>query len=234
MLADRGLYARWLYPSIVARGLASVAAHQSGLQVPPGGPGALRTGCASCVGRRPALAGRGTAFATPECRLACTLVAWWGDGHAEPWFVLTDLAPEEATPHWYGLRGWCEQGFKVLKRGGWQWQHTQMRDPAASGAAVAGVGGGHAVGDQRRQRPGLDRRPTPRSCRTCGRCWADAPPQPAAAAVVSPGLAVAAGAGHPWAARALPRRLVPEPWPEVPPPLRSLLPLHKRVSYAYL
>jgi|GEM_PF-6692700 len=25
---------------------------------------------------------------------------------------------------------WCEQGFKRLKRGGWQWQHTRMTDPA--------------------------------------------------------------------------------------------------------
>ncbi len=32
----------------------------------------------------------------------------------------------------------------------------------------------------------------------------------------------------------LPRRLVPEPWPEVPQQLESLLPLHKRLSYAYM
>ena len=26
-------------------------------------------------------------------------------------------------------RGWCEQGFKCFKRGGWQWQYTQMSAP---------------------------------------------------------------------------------------------------------
>ncbi len=28
------------------------------------------------------------------------------------------------------MRTWIEQGFKVIKRGGWQWQHTSMTDPA--------------------------------------------------------------------------------------------------------
>ena len=39
-------------------------------------------------------------------------MAWWGEGHAEPWFVLTDLAPDACDAQWYALRGWCEQGFK--------------------------------------------------------------------------------------------------------------------------
>ena len=38
--------------------------------------------------------GRGTAFVSPACRLDCTLVAWWGEGYTDPWFLLTDLAPE--------------------------------------------------------------------------------------------------------------------------------------------
>jgi len=32
---------------------------------------------------------RGTAFATPGSQLRCTLLAYWGAGHAEPWLVLT-------------------------------------------------------------------------------------------------------------------------------------------------
>ena len=28
------------------------------------------------------------------------------------------------------MRAWIEQGFKRTKRGGWQWQHTRMIDPA--------------------------------------------------------------------------------------------------------
>ena len=30
---------------------------------------------------------------------------------------------------WYGLRAWIEQGFKITKRGGWQWQRTRMTEP---------------------------------------------------------------------------------------------------------
>jgi hypothetical protein len=43
--------------------------------------------------------------------------------------LLTDLAPSAGEACWYGLRAWIEQGFKITKRGGWQWQRTRMRDP---------------------------------------------------------------------------------------------------------
>jgi hypothetical protein len=75
------------------------------------------------------ISGRGTAFVSSERRLVCTLVAWWDEGDTEPWFLLTDLAPEGCDAAWYGLRGWCEQGFKCFKRGGWPWQYTQMTAP---------------------------------------------------------------------------------------------------------
>ncbi len=35
-------------------------------------------------------------------------------------------------------------------------------------------------------------------------------------------------------ALAQPRHLMPEPWPDIPEPLVSMLPLHKRLSYAYM
>ena len=74
--------------------------------------------------------GRGTAFSTKAAQLDCTLLAWWDEGHTEPWVVLTDLPPECSDACWYGLRAWIEQGFKDQKRGGWQWQQTRMTDPA--------------------------------------------------------------------------------------------------------
>ncbi|GAC1408779.1 MAG: hypothetical protein NVSMB49_28800 [Ktedonobacteraceae bacterium] len=43
---------------------------------------------------------------------------------------MTDLAPQEATVVWYGMRSWIEAGFKDTKRGGWQWHQTKMVDPA--------------------------------------------------------------------------------------------------------
>jgi hypothetical protein len=62
-------------------------------------------------------------------RLPGTLLARWEQGYAEPWLLLTDLPPQAASAAWYGLRAWVEQGFKVIKGGGWDWQRTRMEDP---------------------------------------------------------------------------------------------------------
>ncbi len=62
-------------------------------------------------------------------QLRCTLLSCWTAGHEEPWLVLTDLPPEAANAVWYGLRTWIEQGFKVIKGGGWDWDKTRMEDP---------------------------------------------------------------------------------------------------------
>ncbi len=75
-------------------------------------------------------AARGTACQTPGKSLGCTLLACWEPGHAEGWLILTDLPVAAASPCWYAFRSWIEQGFKVFKRGGWQWQRTRMSDPA--------------------------------------------------------------------------------------------------------
>jgi len=73
--------------------------------------------------------GEGTAFQGPRRRLNCTLLARWDEGYRDPWLLLTDLAPSAGEACWYGLRTWIEQGFKITKRGGWQWQRTRMSDP---------------------------------------------------------------------------------------------------------
>ena len=74
--------------------------------------------------------GCGTAFRSRDGHRECTLVAWWGEGHDEPWFILTALAPDWCDARGYGLRTWCAQSVKCTKRGGWQWQYTQMTVPA--------------------------------------------------------------------------------------------------------
>lgn len=127
--ADRGLYARWLFQAIRARGWHPFLRINLGGQVRPAGAGGLipLRALAPAVGR--AWCGRVTCFATRGCQLPCTLLARWDAGHAEPWLILTDLAPEIAEAVWYGLRAWIEQGFKDFKRGGWQWQRTRMSDP---------------------------------------------------------------------------------------------------------
>src|SRR4029450_6306190 len=37
--------------------------------------------------------------------------------------------PGASPSCWYGLRAWIEQGFKITKRAGWQWQRTHMTKP---------------------------------------------------------------------------------------------------------
>ena len=129
VLADRGLYARWLFRAIQQHGWHPfLRINQGGLARPVGSDAfvPLRT-LVPTVGS--AWSGAVTCFATPQCQLACTLLARWDEGHRDPWLVLTDLAPTAAQVAWYGLRGWVEQGFKDYKRGGWQWQHTRMSEP---------------------------------------------------------------------------------------------------------
>ena len=127
VLADRGLYARWLFRRIVRLGWHPFLRINQGGTFRPTGKArfvALRT-FAPQTGT--SWGGTGTAFST--CPLACTLLARWEEGHQDPWLILTDLAPEACDPCWYGLRMWIERGFKLTKRGGWQWQATRMSDP---------------------------------------------------------------------------------------------------------
>jgi hypothetical protein len=42
--------------------------------------------------------------------------------------LLTDPGPA-AAPCWYAYRSWAEQGFKVLKAGGWDWEATRITAP---------------------------------------------------------------------------------------------------------
>lgn len=128
-MADRGLYARWFYRRIACLGWHPFLRINQGAKFRPAGQTRwywLR----ELVNTEDGMwRGQGTAFSTRKCQLQCTLVAWWGAGHEEPWFVLTDLSPNGCDATWYGLRTWCEQGFKCNKRGGWQWQQTRMTDP---------------------------------------------------------------------------------------------------------
>jgi Transposase DDE domain len=130
VLADRGLYARWLFQHLVKRGWHPFLRINLGGNVRPQGSATFRplATLVPHIGR--AWGGRVTCFSSPESQLACTLLARWDADYAEPWLILTDLAPEAAAAAWYGMRSWIEGGFKDLKRGGWQWHQTKMTDPA--------------------------------------------------------------------------------------------------------
>jgi hypothetical protein len=128
VMADRGLYAPWLYESVRECGWhpffrinlggkycrKGEAIFKPMSQLLPT-PGSVWSGQVTCFVRN---------------SVHGTLLAGWSSQHKEPWLILTDLAPELASVTWYSLRCWIENGFKDLKRDGWQWQKTRMSDPA--------------------------------------------------------------------------------------------------------
>jgi hypothetical protein len=129
VLADRGLYAPWLFRRIVRLGWHPFLRINRGGTFRPDPQATYRplSGFVPAPGTR--WRGTGTAFKSPQRRLRCTLLACWEAGYTEPWLILTDLPPEASDAGWYGLRAWIEQGFKITKRAGWQWQHTRMTQP---------------------------------------------------------------------------------------------------------
>lgn len=234
VLADRGLYARWLFRRIVRLHWHPFLRINQRCKFRPHGQTQFvwLSDLVSQFGQR--WRGAGTAFASKDCQLDCTLLAWWGAGHQEPWFVLTDLAPDSCDAQWYGLRSWCEQVFKCTKRGGWQWQQTQISDPnrvARLWLAMAvatlwmltlgsdlELGPSDSLPDLPDLRPLLGlmgvRRPRRTRLFRLGWLW----------------LLVHLIEGQ---LVPLPRRLLPEPWPDIPGRLDPPIQHQNALCYAY-
>lgn len=232
VLADRGLYARWLFTHLVRRGWHPLLRINAGGKVRKQGHARFRplSTVVSSVGT--AWQGRVTCFVTRAAQLDCTLLARWDDGYADPWLLLTDLAPEGATAAWYGMRSWVEGGFKDLKRGGWHWHQTKMRDPqramrlwlalAVATLWVVSVGG---EADATLPASSLDALPALHVARR--RASGRARPRLLSCfrrGVVTILAALLRGAALPTG------RFVPEPWPTVPPMARLSTPRAKRVA----
>ena len=126
VLCDRGLGSRKLWARITGLGWHPVLRYgpqitfrpTGGARVPvrslDGGPGTFWVGA-------------GAAFADKP--LPCTLIVLHAEGHEEPWVLLTDTPPKHTGASLYACRHWIEQGFRGLKRGGWQWGRTRRTDP---------------------------------------------------------------------------------------------------------
>jgi hypothetical protein len=130
VLADRGLYAQWLFRKIRKLGWHPFLRIKHHYQVRPEGLACWRPITDLIAPGAASWSGRVTCFTTPEARLDCTLLLSWAAGAAEPWVIVTDLAPETAQVAWYGMRAWIEGGYKDVKRGGFHWEQTKMDDPA--------------------------------------------------------------------------------------------------------
>ncbi len=127
VLSDRGLESAWLFRVIKAQGWHPFMRAKKGGKFRPKGWGRFY-----CMGELVRQVGssfyaEGNAYA--EERMPCTLLACFNEGYDEPWLVLTDLPPEAGNAVWYAFRAWIEQGFKVIKGGGWDWEKTRMEDP---------------------------------------------------------------------------------------------------------
>ena len=129
VLADRGLYARWLLRRITRGGWHPFVRINTG--------GTFRsTGQVRGVPRKTLVPEPGTTWQGPglACKgrhrqLHCPRLACWEPGDKAPWLILTARPPEASTACWSGLRAWIEQGLKSTKRAGWQWQWTHMTQP---------------------------------------------------------------------------------------------------------
>jgi hypothetical protein len=127
VLADRGLFADWLF-----RAIQALKWHPF-LRINTDGKCRV-CGTSEFVPLLSLLprAGRtwsGTVVCFKKTQLAATLLIYHDAQHEHPWLILTDLPPNSAPVAWYSLRAWIEAQFKDIKSGGWQWQRTRMTDP---------------------------------------------------------------------------------------------------------
>jgi hypothetical protein len=130
VLADRGLYAKWLFDTILKQGWhpmlrindqGYVCLHIHGQR--------LKLAQLAQLAKGKQWQGEVSCFLGERC-LRCTLLVMWNTTQQEPWLVVTDLPPFQASPSWYALRMWVEAGFKFLKSATFHWERTRMKDPA--------------------------------------------------------------------------------------------------------
>lgn len=128
VMADRGLYAAWLFRAIQANGWHPFLRVKKGLMFRAQGETAFRK-----VGERVKRTsqewkGKG-AWSEQGDRVEGTLLARWEEGYEEPICVVTDLEPGQAKTAWYQLRFWIECDDKDGKRGWFHWEQTKMIKP---------------------------------------------------------------------------------------------------------
>jgi hypothetical protein len=126
VLADRGLYARWLWDAIVAWGWHPFLRLNLGCKARLPGEETFEWLSRWVPTPGTSWHGKVECFASKKGRINGTLLMHWEPGYESAWIILTDLEPEEAMVSWYGLRTWIEGGFKDFKRGLWGWHHSKM------------------------------------------------------------------------------------------------------------
>jgi hypothetical protein len=128
VMADRGLYAAWLYQAIVKLGWHPMLRVNEELSFREVGEESF-----SPLGMRLKRRGRGWSgkgeWSEHGERMEGTVLIRWEKGYEEKIVVVTDLSEKEANAAWYQMRFWIEDEYKDHKSGGWGWEQTKMTDP---------------------------------------------------------------------------------------------------------
>jgi len=100
VLADRGLYARWLFRRITRLGWHPFLRINTGGTFRP--KGQVRGGPLKTLVPEPGTTWQGTGLACKgrHRQVPCPRLAWWEAGEKAPWLMLPDLPPEASTACW--------------------------------------------------------------------------------------------------------------------------------------
>jgi hypothetical protein len=127
VLADRGWSAPWrCRRSVRLGGQPCVRLTTGGRFRPAGAPGWRPL---ARFAPPPGTRWRGTGLACTRHQGPCTWLARGEDGDQAPWLLLSDWAPEASEAGWDGLRAWSAPGVQSPKRAGWQWHRTRRSAP---------------------------------------------------------------------------------------------------------
>jgi Transposase DDE domain len=128
VMADRGLYAAWLYQDIQRLGWHPMLRVKEDLSFRATGEESF-----SPMGTRVKRRGRGWCgkgeWSEHGERMQGTVLMRWEKGYEEKLVVVTDLDEKEGNAAWYQMRFWIEDEYKDHKSGGWGWEQTKMTDP---------------------------------------------------------------------------------------------------------
>jgi hypothetical protein len=128
VMADRGLYAPWLYRAIQALGWHPMLRVNESLSFRAAGEEQFHP-----MGERVQRRGRGWRgkgeWSEQGERMEGTVLIRWEKGYEEQLAVVTDLEEQESNAAWYQMRFWIEDEYKDHKSGGWGWEQTKMEDP---------------------------------------------------------------------------------------------------------
>jgi hypothetical protein len=161
VMADRGLYAAWLYRAIQRLGWHPMLRVNEDLSFRAVGEENF-----SPIGQRVKRRGRGWKgkgeWSEHGEQMSGTVVIRWEKGYEEKLVVVTDLEEKDVNAAWYQMRFWIEDEYKDHKSGGWGWEQTKMTDPkraerqwlarAVAMQMVVLLGGQEEAAEQERKR----------------------------------------------------------------------------------